>query len=211
MAEILPGVFDKCLVCGVRPKVKGSKGCQRCLDRHERKYRFRRYILPPEYITASLSDFEAPLDKWNMQDNLFFYGDVGTGRTRAMYALLMKCRKAGYTSRIVEFLQVCADIRETFNGSDKTENKIVKDLADLDVLFVDDLGLSSNVSEFAYSIFYRIINQRIMNCLATVISSNKTIEQIGSMFDLRVGSRLQLFEVIVFDGPDRRKNNQAAR
>jgi len=210
LAEGLKMLFDKCDNCGIRPKAKDKKLCQRCIDRFRRKQGLNIQAfasgLPIEYLTAELIDFaklSGVLEKWDMQENLFFTGNTGTGKTRAMYALMKKCYAAGCLSKIVEFMQVCSDIRETYNTDSKTsENKIIKSLAELDVLFVDDLGLQSGISDFAYLTFYRIINARIMQGLTTVISSNKTPEQIGAMFDKRIASRLNEFRVIEFSGED---------
>jgi len=203
-------LFDKCENCGMRPKAKDKKWCSRCVDRYKRKERFselsKMLLVPFEYAESRVEDFEnqPAISGWNKQDNLFFYGDTGTGKTRAMYALLMNCWCCGYSAEIVEFASLCSRIRATYdNKGRETEDGIIKELSELDVLFIDDLGLQQGtVSEFSYITFYRIINTRNANGLATVISSNKTIDQIADQFDKRIASRLSTFKVLEFKGSD---------
>lgn len=205
-----------CDNCGQRPKFKDKKWCKRCIDKYNRVAAnsikgagFNGFYedIPLMYLTAEISDF--PDIELDSEPNLFFYGNVGTGKTRMIYAMLKRARANGLSAVVREFGQICSEIRKSYNiKSDETEWDIVKRYADYDLLFLDDLGLQQgNVSEFAYLTFYQILDKRIADALPTIISSNKTIEQVGISFDKRIESRLQLFKTIEFKGEDRRKNH----
>jgi DNA replication protein DnaC len=207
-------ITDKCESCGLRPKTTEKKWCSRCIAVYYRKQeitpaRILSYI-ETDYLSADIKDFSAVKDellRYN-KNNLFLLGQAGTGKTRAIFALLKIALAEGYAAERHEFTALCSMIRDTFNKKDskETENGIIKRLAGLDVLFIDDLGISNEVSDFDYEVLYRIVDTRLMACLPTAIASNKSIEQIGQIYDKRIESRLQTYQVILFTGQDKREN-----
>lgn len=204
----------KCKRCQFRYKERGQEGCRWCIGRWKRLAAYKANPqkivsaitakVEPEYMSAHLCDFSLPaLDEWTGNENLFFTGDTGTGKTRAMYALLKIATANGFDCCLLDFGQLCRAVRSAFDMR-VNEQEIRDTYLNLDVLFIDDMGIKSNITDFEYDIFYDILDSRVSNGLATVISSNKTIEQLASSFDKRIGSRLHLFAVIEFAGKDRR-------
>ena len=210
----------RCKNCNLRAKAKGKDWCQRCIDIFNRQQQRKsdteslvRVIgshVSEDYLSADVGDFDKQktvLSNWDGSQNLYFYGDTGTGKTRAMFALLKNCIATGFSCRIIEFNAICSEIHETYrNNSTTSERTIIKNLTDLDILFIDDVGLqSSPVTDHKYQVFYRLIDTRLKAKLATVISSNKSPGQVGELFDARIASRLQLFEIVEFNGADKRR------
>jgi len=205
----------KCDNCGIRYRKKDSKWCKWCIDRHIRQESWSPETIivrisncvEPLYLDSNIEDFTEPvknvLKSWDGTQDLYFHGDTGTGKTHAMYALMKICIANGYLCRLRDFGEVCRKIRSAFN-SNTPEQAIRDEFLNLDVLFLDDLGLKSSVSDYEYDVFYDILDRRICNCLPTVISSNKTIQQVAEGFDKRIESRLGLFTVVEFSGQDRR-------
>lgn len=70
-----------------------------------------------------------------------------------------------------------------------------------EVLFVDDVGLRTP-SDSQYEILYELINAR--EGKPTFYSTNKTLKEIGTMFDERIRSRLAAGAWIEFNANDRR-------
>lgn len=204
--------FAKCDNCGVRYKERGRQWCKWCMNRWRRNQSispvkladaFGR-LIEPIYLSAEVSDFPGlKLDQWNGVENLYFVGNTGTGKTRAMYALLKVAIANGFSGLVIDFGQLCRRIRTAFDTK-TPEQKLRDKYLNLDVLFLDDLGLKSTASDYEYDVFYDILDGRISNQLSTVISSNKTPEQIATGFDKRIASRLNLFRVVEFRGADRR-------
>ena len=207
--------FAKCDNCGVRYKERGRQWCKWCMNRWRRSQSispvkiadaFGR-LIEPIYLEADVSDYSGAvyekLTHWNGMENLYFTGNTGTGKTRAMYALLKVAIANGFSGLVIDFGQLCRRIRTAFDT--KTPEQQLRDkYLNLDVLFLDDLGLKSTASDYEYDVFYDILDGRISNQLSTVISSNKTPEQIATGFDKRIASRLNLFRVVEFRGADRR-------
>lgn len=204
--------FAKCDNCRVRYKERGRQWCKWCMNRWRRNQSispvkladaFGR-LIEPIYLSAEVSDFPGlKLDQWNGVENLYFVGNTGTGKTRAMYALLKVAIANGFSGLVIDFGQLCRRIRTAFDTK-TPEQKLRDKYLNLDVLFLDDLGLKSTASDYEYDVFYDILDGRISNQLSTVISSNKTPEQIATGFDKRIASRLNLFRVVEFRGADRR-------
>jgi len=190
--------------------------CHWCIDRRDRSSRntperilwlIQRRV-EPLYLTADVSDFSGTvqnhLTDWDGSENLYFVGDTGTGKTRAMYALLKIALANHMDCKLVDFGKLCRTIRASFDTK-RPEQEVRDEFLKLDVLFIDDMGLKNSVSDYEYDVFYDILDSRISNQLSTVISSNKTPGQVAAGFDKRIGSRLQLFREIEFSGEDRRR------
>lgn len=212
----------RCENCGYGVKHKDKKGlrkwCKRCIDVYRRlenlspeqaeKTILR--VVEPLYIDATLEDLdkevrEKLLNVENGQD-VFMYGPVGTGKTYAMAAMIRDYIYSGYECTRINFDDFCVEVRSTMSPASKiTEWDMIKPLKEVDILFIDDLGLRSRQeTDFAYVTLYSILNKRQERRLPTFISSNKTIEQLGQSFDERVASRLRTALVIEMAGKDRR-------
>ena len=213
----------RCECCGYGIKHQDGEGqrkwCKRCIDvykRHEilkpevAEKRILR-LVGPLYHEAKIEDLDsevqAKLLNFGRKDNAFFYGPVGTGKTYAMAALIRKYIYLGYDCIRINFDDFCVDVRSTMSPASKlTERDMIKPLLEVDILFIDDLGIrSKQETDFAYVTLYSLLNKRMEFCLPTVISSNKNIEQLGQSFDERIASRLQTAKQIEMTGKDRRK------
>jgi DNA replication protein DnaC len=213
----------KCEKCKRRPKYRDNEGlrkwCKRCIDIYyraekmtdEKLERELSNLVEPLYVNAQLSDFDEEIQKivTSLGDNdMFFWGTVGTGKTYLMAAVLRHYYKLGYTCARINFDDFCVLIRSSMtNASKVTEWDLIEPLKNVDILAIDDLGLRSKLeTDFAYVTLYSLLNKRQEKMLPTIISSNKSIEQLGQAFDARIASRLQLAIKIQMTGKDRRKS-----
>lgn len=74
-----------------------------------------------------------------------------------------------------------------------------------DLLILDDLGTEMTTA-FVQSALYQIINGRLMEKRATIISTNLAPEDIGSRYGQAVLSRLEgEYEILPFFGEDIRR------
>ena len=206
---------EKCKTCKLRIKLYSKAWCTRCLDifyRGQLEQNLKEKCIIAEvgerYMNAQVSDLEGELKDLDISwtDNLFLYGNVGSGKTYAMAALLRKYVYRGYDCRRINFDDFCVQVRSTYQPSSKqTEWELIKSLIECDMLFIDDLGLRAKTeTDFVYVTLYSLLNKRQEKMLPTVISSNKSIEQLEQTFDSRIASRLAIAKQIKFEGKDRR-------
>lgn len=212
----------KCENCGYRPRWRYGneikKWCYRCIQVWERKQGLTEYqvertickIVEPLYLDAKMSDLsvelQGGLEKIGIGQDIFFHGPIGTGKTHAMAALVRKYVYEGYECERINFDDFCVKVRSAMSPvSTLTEWDMIEPLKNIDILFIDDLGLrSKQETDFAYVTFYSILNKRQERRLSTVVSSNKDIKHLATAFDSRIASRLSTALIIEMSGKDRR-------
>lgn len=166
----------------------------------------------PLYAEASVDDLDKAmvgrvLSRPAYQD-VFIYGIPGVGKTYAMAAFIRHYMEAKYQCQRINFDDFCCKVRATMSPASKqTEWQMVRPLKELDLLFIDDLGLrSKRETDFAYVTLYSILNKRQERLLPTFISTNKGPDRLRESFDQRIVSRLTGALQIELTGKDRRKN-----
>ena len=207
---------DRCENCGIRPKAsvgrETKKWCSRCIGVYQRKTSpqkaMKHFIecVGEAYSMADLEqiDFRDKLE--SAKGDIFLYGDIGAGKTYAMAALIKKFFCEGFECRRINFDDFCCKVRSTMNSrAGPSEYDLIRDLSDVDKLFIDDIGIrSKQETDFAYVTLYSILNKRQERWLPTYITTNKSIEQLSESFDERIASRLRLATVVHLAGKDRR-------
>ena len=218
-------LFAKCENCGYGIRhVDGCserKWCKRCIGVYARcqnlkESRAEAYILAAvgeRYYDAKLDDLAETLSERlkGLQHgrDVYFCGPVGTGKTYALAALFRHYVYGGYECTRINFDDFCVEVRSTMcPGSKVAEWHLIEPLKLVDKLFIDDLGLRSTPeSQFAYSTLFSILNKRQERMLPTFISSNKSLTELGQVFDQRIESRLQGALCWKFGGADRRSQH----
>ena len=108
---------------------------------------------------------------------------------------------------------LCCRLRDTYqDGRVETEYTIIQGLASPDVLLIDDLGTTTSgtdeETDFSLRTVLNILDERLVHCKPTWLTTNKSIEQLGVSFDARLASRLQqICEVLHLTGEDKRVQN----
>jgi len=212
----------KCDSCGCRPKAfyRGERRnwCQRCIKiyerlqslTHERAESIICQVVEPLYLGAVFEDLDTVLREklYNRKpyQDVFFFGPIGTGKTYAMAAIARYYIELGYECARINFDDFCVKVRSAMSPASKlTEWDMIKPMKDVDMLFIDDLGLrSKQETDFAYVTLYSLLNKRQERMLPTVISSNKDIKRLADAFDSRIASRLSTALIIEMSGKDRR-------
>lgn len=166
--------------------------------------------IPPRFEHATFESLDDGIKKslqaWIDQhktgkESLMLYGKPGVGKTHAMYSLLQKAPNIKH--RFYNSTEIIEDIRASFN--DRYVQNPMNMLKGFDgYLFIDDFG-TERLTDFVQDMFYQIINDRYINKLPTIISTNFDLSEIADRLGERVASRLaEMCFIINVTGDDRR-------
>lgn len=171
--------------------------------------------LPKRYQHARLSDFNRRITdavaEWlkNPTDGLFAGGPAGTGKTHLCAGILRARYESWQNARFVRAAELYMEVRNCYKSDDVNEQALLARFTDSPLLILDDLGAGS-LSDHERRIALEILDRRLNDVRPTVVTSNWTIEEIGSKMDERIASRLSSFKVIGFTGKDRRQAQSIA-
>ena len=134
-------------------------------------------------------------------ENLLFMGKSGLGKTHLSLAIAKEAVKKGYNVVYGPAQNLFSDAeKEHFSYSGNKEK--LEALLDADLLVIDDLG-TEFITNFVSSLFYDIVNTRILKGKPTIISTNLTIEEIEKRYSARIASRfIGEYTIKVFTGND---------
>ncbi len=128
-------------------------------------------------LTAKRFVEQYPLEK----EGMLLWGDCGTGKTHLAIAILKelvqqkgaRCLFRGY-SALLKQLQATYNrqvVADEDTGVVLTEYSILRDVTDVEVLVLDDLGAEKS-SEWTLSMLYHVINERYNQGRTTIITTN---------------------------------------
>ena len=91
-------------------------------------------------------------------------------------------------------------------GKPNSNQNIIENLLNVDLLIIDDLG-TENINSMKFVELFNIINTRILNqnkkITKTIISTNLSLQNIYSIYDERIASRIVgYYTVCKFYGDD---------
>ncbi len=119
--------------------------------------------------------------------NVLFMGKCGLGKTHLSLSIAKTVIEKGYNVVYGSAQNLFSDAeKEHFSYSAVTENTDA--LLNCDLLIIDDLG-TEFLNNFTSSLFYNIVNTRILNKKSTVINTNLTFEELTDRYSARITSR----------------------
>lgn len=171
-------------------------------------------IIPTRYENAEFDTLDSDIkEKYHLchdngkKNGLYIWGDVGTGKTHALYAIRKLIPFPEY-KRIPDY--DCDNILKMFQVlSDISEQTVHLNYisAHSSVLFLDDFG-ADNPKDWRISasvVMLRIIDYRYAHCLPTIISSNLSLNTLAEKYDSRIASRIkEMCHIINMKGSDKR-------
>lgn len=149
----------------------------------------------------------AELDFIAKAENIVFIGPTGVGKTGIASGLLLKAMQNGYRGQFVRAQDLFDDMYASL--ADRSSARLVKRLARLDVLLVDELGYL-NVRPEQANVFFRLMQERYRR-KATIITTNLPYAEwhnfLGNrlMVEALLGRLRQQCTTVVIEGPSLRE------
>jgi len=155
-------------------------------------------------ITNNITIFNAFIKK---PFPLMIFGEPGTGKTYFMLSLLKELLDTKkyprhmfrYFNAVVLDERIDSEIK-SYNSA----NNFIKGLCEDHFLFIDDFGIEKS-KERAERNYYTLLDNRLANCKATVITTNLKEDEILNIYGARIHSRLKQSHILHFKGEDKRK------
>jgi len=160
---------------------------------------------------AELQEVAARLFAEGEFPGLLITGDSGTHKTRFACALMREWILAGRTVSFTTARAVFREVRETYAEDSKlTESALLDRRIAVDLFVVDDLGREGRITDQVLSVLHEFIDERLRNNRPTVITTNLDVDGIEAVYGANIASRLHMFEWLVMDGPDGRRQPREA-
>jgi DNA replication protein DnaC len=122
---------------------------------------------------------------------LWFYGDVGTGKTSLAMLVSKTALEAGRSVAIYSVPRLLAEIKETFER-DHVDSymQLFRRLCAVDLLHLDDLGAERS-TEWVLEQLYSIVNERWQERRSIVVTTNlQSLDELREQVGARTVSRL---------------------
>ena len=136
--------------------------------------------------------------------SLLFIGDAGLGKTHLSLSLVREISAKGY-GVVYGSAQNLFGAAEKEHFSFSGETTALDSLLDCDLLVIDDLG-TEFYSSFSASLFYNIVNSRLLSDKPTVINTNLSFDELEKRYTARITSRfIGGYDMRTFIGSDIRQ------
>ncbi len=148
-----------------------------------------------EHIKRALDEYIRDLEQ-GRRYGFFIFGKTGVGKSyAAAYVINTVKFKRVMTAAMINFSRVLGALRSTFKDEDE-HNALLSVLYDTPLLAIDDLGMEQRVSEtpdlsWAVSKFYEVIDYRRDNDLPTIITSNRTPDELAERLGEPIMTRIK--------------------
>ena len=138
--------------------------------------------------------------------NLLFCGATGLGKTFLSASIARHVSDHGASVVYETAVRLLADFEtEKFGAQNDPPRALTRKYFDCDRLIIDDLG-TEKTTQFTVSALYYLLNSRLMDSRAVIISTNLMPDAIEKRYSPQIASRIVgCFRLIKFAGEDIRR------
>lgn len=135
-------------------------------------------------IDDFLNNFDNPKGK-----NLLFTGSPGLGKTFLSNCIAKKLMDSGKIVLYQTAPIMLDNMIDCKFGKNNIPQDYLKNIYNADLLIIDDLG-TETINNIKFTELFNVINTRILNNKKTIISTNLSIQNLFSIYDERIVSRI---------------------
>ena len=172
---------------------------------------YRRFI-PARFFSAEIDKMNKEIQNFIFNfdrilsgcNGLYLYGECGTGKTYAFYAMQKVAIANELKFKIFNATTLLNKIRSGFNKNSENDN-FLEEISEMGgILAIDDIG-SEKLTDWVGETFYSIINTRYERMLPTFFSSNLSLPELAEKMGDRIDSRIaEMCQIIKLSGKDLR-------
>jgi DNA replication protein DnaC len=139
-------------------------------------------------------------------DSLLIYGKTGLGKTHISLSIAKRVIEKGYTVAYNSIINFLNEISKEKYGKSAQGIDTEREIIDVDLLVIDDLGAEHN-TPYLESIIYNIINTRMNLQKPTIVNCNlDKLQELRERYYDRIVSRLtNYYKRLHFGGADIRR------
>ncbi len=172
------------------------------LDYYPEKVDSRYGIAPRALMERNFAIAQQYAASFDGQDNLLFVGGTGLGKTFLSACIARSVAQKGFSVAYESAPQLFAALEKDRFSPDETSAQASQRFRSCDLLIIDDLG-TEMPSSFVTAALYSLLNDRLLEKKAMLISTNLTIAEIAQRYSPQIASRLQgQFRGLTFIGED---------
>lgn len=140
-------------------------------------YTFENFIIDEGNRFAYLMAKEVLEEKTHINNILFIYGDIGTGKSHLLNAILDKAYKEKSNTKIL-YISVDELVKELINAiKDEKYNQFINKYESLDILLIDDFQCvagKERIQEEIFNIFSELYNKKKQIVIASISKPKDT-------------------------------------
>ncbi len=134
--------------------------------------------------------------------NLLFVGGTGLGKTFLSACIARTVTQRGYSVVYESAGHLFSKLEKAKFGGNEESRREAEKFYSCNLLILDDLG-TEMPGQFVTAALYSLINDRILERMPMVVSTNLTMEELKNRYNPQIGSRLRgSFTLVTFVGED---------
>ena len=133
--------------------------------------------------------------------NMLLTGKSGLGKTFLLHAVAERLIERNVNVLIISAYKLLELVRKAYFSNEESAGE----LAEIDVLMIDDLGSEPLMQNVTVEQLFNLLNERLNSGLSTIISTNLTMDELQGRYTERIASRLRdrnRWKVITLEGKD---------
>lgn len=123
--------------------------------------------------------------------SFIFSGNPGTGKNHLAAAICNELLLQGKSVLIITVADIMSAMKSTFARDDTTEERLISDLSNVDLLVIDEIGMQTE-SRYEKVIINQIVDRRSSSRRPTGMLSNLNIKEMNALLGERVMDRMRL-------------------